>query len=304
MPTPPAPPVVLSFDVEEHYRIEAAYGLPVTPELAREHATRMERSTRMLLEMLREAGARATFYVVGEIARDNPGLVRDIARAGHEVASHSHKHSRIHRLSREEFAADCRESKRLLEAAAGVEVTGYRAPTFSVTAVTDWAIDELASAGYGYDSSVFPVRHDRYGSPGAPRGPFTAVGQSGELLELPPATWRVGGVNLPTAGGGYFRLFPPRVIRAGVDQLARAGLPAVLYFHPWEFDPGHPKLPMSGRSRWRTYVGVGKAAGRLKRLLGDYARRFRTAAEVAESARDSELPRFKLAPRGGDATRR
>ena len=297
------PPVVLSFDVEEHYRIEAAHGLNVPAALAADHAERMERTTRVLLDKLAAAGVRATFYVVGEIARDRPGLVRAIAAAGHEVASHSQKHLRIHRMGRAEFAADCRESKRALEDAAGAGVTGYRAPTFSVTAATDWAIDELAAAGFAYDSSVFPVRHDRYGSPGAPRGPFLAGGRHAELLELPPATWRAGGANLPTAGGGYFRLFPLPVICAGVDQLARVGLPAVLYFHPWEFDSGHPRLPLSRRSRWRTYVGVAKTEARLDRLIARYAGRFRTAAEVAEGVERADLPRYRLGvtPNRGDS---
>ena len=295
MSTPANSPVVLSFDVEEHYRIEAAYGLSVPAELIADHAERMERSTRMLLAKLAKARARATFFIVGEIARDRPELVRDIARAGHEIASHSQRHLRIHRLSREKFALDCRESKRVLEQAADVEVIGYRAPTFSVTAETDWAIDELVAAGYEYDSSVFPIHHDRYGAPSAPRGPFYAAGPRHNLLELPPATLRMAGVNFPTAGGGYFRLFPLAVIRAGVTQLSRAGLPAMLYFHPWEFDPEHPKLPLSRRMTVRTYIGISKAEARLDCLLRHYAGRFRTAAEVAHAARLGDLPEYRLA---------
>lgn len=293
-----SPPVVLSFDVEEHYRIEAAHGLAVPPAVVAEHARRMERTTRLLLERLDRAGARATFFVLGEIALSHPGLVRAIAAGGHELASHSHRHRQVHRLSRAEFREDLLASKRALEAvgAAGrVEVVGYRAPTFSLTAETHWAVDELAAAGFRYDSSVFPVRHDRYGSPAAPRGPFRIAGVARELLELPPATLRLGGMNVPTAGGGYFRLFPLWVLHAGVDQLARAGLPAMLYFHPWEFDPGHPRLPLGRKAAARTYVGVGRTLGRLDRLLDRYAGRFRTAREVSGMVRAGELPTFTLA---------
>ena len=159
------------------------------------------------------------------------------------------------------------------------------------------AIDVLSEAGFTYDSSIFPVRHDRYGIPDAPRTPFVAVGREREILELPPATWRMLGQNLPVAGGGYFRLFPPFVIRAGLSQLARTTSPAVgmLYFHPWEFDPGQPKLPLKRLSKWRTYVGVGKSFDRLARLLERY--RFRRAIDVVAELLKSKdsLPRFRVA---------
>lgn len=302
-PTPPsaqhlpaAPAFVASFDVEEHHRIEAAADLVVPAPLRREYGRRMEVCTRRLLDDLAAAGVAATFFVVGDITRTRPGLVRAIHAAGHEVGSHSWDHRRIHRLTPAEFRDDCRRSKDALEQVIGGPVYGFRAPTFSVVRETGWAVDVLAECGFRYDSSVFPVRHDRYGIPDAPRGPFLAAGRERELLELPLLTYRRAGLNLPVAGGGYFRLFPPAVMRAGLRQTAAAPAPAVgmLYFHPWEFDADQPRLPLGRVARWRTYVGVGRTTGRLRDLLGRYP--FRRAVDVARSleAAGTELPRFSL----------
>lgn len=287
---------ILSFDVEEHHRIEAAVGLACSPELKAIYAGRMEDRTRKILDLLAAAGAKATFYVVGQIAETHPKLVHDIAAAGHEVGTHSHDHQRVHRFTPEAFTEDVRVSKDRLEQASGQPVTGFRAPTFSVVRQTGWAVDVLANVGIEYDTSIFPVRHDRYGIPDAPRTPFVAVGREREILELPPATYRVAGQNLPVAGGGYFRLFPLAVMRAGLSQLRRKTSPAVgmLYFHPWEFDPDQPKLPLKRLSKWRTYVGIGKSTARLERLLKSYP--FRRAVDVVRdlSAIRDSLPRFSV----------
>ena len=287
---------ILSFDVEEHDRIEAAVGLPPDPARRRGYGVRMAETTRRLLALLKEADVLATFYVVGEIAETDPGLVKEIAAAGHEVGSHSWDHRRVHRFDPVGFRDDLLRSKAALERVTGEPVFGFRAPTFSVVRETGWAIDVLAECGFAYDSSVFPVRHDRYGVPAAPRTPFVAEGNTNSILELPPATYRVLGQNLPVAGGGYFRLFPPAVMRAGLSQLRRT-TPAVgmLYFHPWEFDPGQPRLPLGRVSAWRTYVGVGRSEGRLARLLKRY--RFRRAVDVANELkpRQGELSRFNVA---------
>ena len=291
---------VASFDVEEHYRIEAAQGLNCPAEAKAEYARRMETATRHLLGHLAAAGVKATFYVVGEIARTHPGLVRDIHGAGHEVGSHSWDHRRVHQFTPETFRDDLLRSKEALEDVTGEAVVGFRAPTFSVVRQTGWAVDVLAECGFEYDSSIFPVRHDRYGIPDAPRGPFLAVGRDREILELPPLTYRVMGFNMPVAGGGYFRLFPLMAMRAGLRQAARgatAEAPAVsmLYFHPWEFDPEQPRLPLRRVSRWRTYVGMGRTTGRLKSLLR--GRTFTRAIDAARAIRagGAELPRFKVA---------
>ena len=281
--------------MEEHYRIEAAAGLTVPADRQREYGTRMGTSTRRLLDQLAAAGVKATFYVVGEIAIAQPELVRAIHAAGHEVGSHSWDHRRVHRFDPESFRADLLRSKDVLEQVTGERVAGFRAPTFSVVRETAWAIDVLAECGFEYDSSIFPVRHDRYGIPDAPRGPFVAVGAGRELLELPPLTYRVAGLNLPVAGGGYFRLFPPAVMRAGLRQAGRAAGPnvAMLYFHPWEFDPDQPKLPLGRLSRWRTYVGVSKTTARLDGLLRGYP--FRRAIDVVRELRTETLPRHRIA---------
>ncbi len=295
--TPPTA-VVLSFDVEEHYRIEAAARLTIPDDARREYADRMEAATRKLLAKLDATGTQATFYVVGEIAVSHPRLVRDIAAAGHEIGTHSWSHRRVHTFTPETFRDDLRRSIDALSAAAGVAVVGYRAPTFSVTRQTAWAADVLAGVGLRYDTSVFPVRHDRYGVPDAPRTPFRLRGPGGgAILELPMATWRLGAQNLPVAGGGYFRLLPLKMMFAGIDQLTRAGAPlAMLYFHPWEFDPGTPRLPLGRVSRYRTYVGLAKTDGRLDRLLERYRGRFRRAIDVAESLDAAALPGFALTP--------
>jgi polysaccharide deacetylase family protein (PEP-CTERM system associated) len=285
---------VLSFDVEEHHRIEAAVGLDVPSTTKAEYGRRMELTTRRLLDQLAAAGTTATFYVVGEIARSHPALVRAIHAAGHEVGSHSWDHRRVHRFDPASFREDLLKSKDALEQVTGGPVYGFRAPTFSVVRETGWAVDVLAECGFEYDSSVFPVRHDRYGVADAPRVPFLAVGRERELLELPPLTYRVAGLNLPVAGGGYFRLFPLGFMRAGLRQAARPPAVGMLYFHPWEFDPDQPRLPLARLSRWRTYVGVGRTTARLGRLLADYP--FRRAIDVARDIRASgvALPRFSL----------
>jgi polysaccharide deacetylase family protein (PEP-CTERM system associated) len=281
--------VILSFDVEEHHRIEAAAGVAVPDATKAEYARRMEDRTRAILQLLDTRGVKATFFIVGEIAETHPTLVRDIATAGHEIASHSWDHRRVHHFDPASFRDDLMKSKDALERASGQTVVGFRAPTFSVVRQTGWAVDVLAECGFTYDSSVFPVRHDRYGIPDAPRAPFRAAGHTRSILELPPATYRMLGQNLPVAGGGYFRLFPPFVMRAGIRQLAAKTVPSVamLYFHPWEFDPGQPRLPLKRLSRWRTYVGIEKSMGRLERLLSrPYT--FKRAVDVASEIGSSE----------------
>ncbi len=263
--------VAFSFDVEEHYRIEAALGLTCMPETQAEYARRMEDCTRWLLEAVNQSGGKATFFIVGQIAKSHPSLIRDIAESGHEIACHSWAHERIHRLNPESFREDLRLAKEALEDASGQKVVGYRAPTFSITRETAWAIDGLVAEGFIYDSSIFPIRHDRYGIPEAPTKPFYAQGKESKILELPPATLRFLGQNLPAAGGGYFRLFPTKILRTAARKRSQEPLGAsVLYFHPWEFDPTQPKLPLKKLSKWRTYVGIKSARKRLQRLLNEF----------------------------------
>jgi polysaccharide deacetylase family protein (PEP-CTERM system associated) len=289
------PRVVLSFDVEEHHRIEAAAGLDVGPARRAEYLGRMEAVTHWLLEQLAARGLRATFYVVGELAGLSKGLVRAMAEAGHEVGSHGWDHRRVIGMTPEEFRRDVRQSKDALEQATGAAVLGYRAPTFSVVRQTAWALRVLAEEGYLYDSSIYPVRHDRYGIPDAPLTPFAVHTAAGPILELPPLTLRWLGMNLPVGGGGYFRLLPTWLMYRGIARMPRldAGAPAMLYFHPWEFDHGQPQLPLRRLSRLRTYTGIKGSRERLARLM-DSGYAFETAADVARRLKRADVPVFHL----------
>jgi polysaccharide deacetylase family protein (PEP-CTERM system associated) len=293
-PLAPTASVILSFDVEEHYRIEAAAHLFVGDDYRQQCSRRLDESTRWLLHRLGEQGIQATFFIVGQIARHNPDLVRAISRAGHEVASHGWNHQRIGQLTPKAFRQDVRQSKDALEQVSGLAIAGYRAPTFSVTRQTAWALDVLVEEGFQYDSSIYPVRHDRYGVPDAPRLPFLVRGRRHSILELPPATLRILGVNVPMGGGGYFRLFPLFLTRWAIQQtLTGTTTPvAMLYFHPWEFDLEQEHLPLGWLSRWRTYVGIGRTRARLADLLGRYP--FTRAADVARQIDPQTLGLFSL----------
>jgi polysaccharide deacetylase family protein (PEP-CTERM system associated) len=288
------PTVILSFDVEEHYRIEAAAGLDIDAHLKAHYGRRMELCTWWLLEQLAARDIKATFFIVGQIAAHNPGLVRAIHAAGHEVASHGWEHRRIHGFTRAAFAEDTRRSKQVLEQVTGAAVVGYRAPTFSVVRQTAWALDVLVEQGFLYDSSIFPVRHDRYGVPGAPRVPFWAQGREHSILELPLATWRFLGMNLPVAGGGYFRLFPLFMLHRALGQIGRRNPPvAMLYFHPWEFDTDQARLPLGRLGSFRTYVGVGGSRLKLANLLQDQS--YVCAREVVHRLRECALETHPVA---------
>jgi polysaccharide deacetylase family protein (PEP-CTERM system associated) len=291
------PRAVLSFDVEEHWRIEAAAGLTVPEDDKHYYAGRVAEPTLWALDQLARHGQKATFYIVGQLARAQPDLVRAIHAAGHEVASHGWDHRRVLAMTPDEFRQDIRQSKDALEQITGEAVAGYRAPTFSVVRRTAWALDVLAEEGLRYDSSIYPVRHDRYGVPDAPRGPFLARGERHALLELPPARLDMLGLRLPMGGGGYFRLLPLFLLEQAVVQVLRAGRPpvAVLYFHPWEFDPGQARLPLGRVSRFRTYVGMSRSRPRLVALLRRF--RFTRAIDVVEEleVHRDELPSFDIA---------
>jgi polysaccharide deacetylase family protein (PEP-CTERM system associated) len=299
--------IIVSFDVEEHFRIEAAARLNVDSTLKAHYCERLEPSTLWLLDQLEAADVKATFFIVGQVARDNPALVRAIHRAGHEVASHGWDHQRVVNFTPTTFREDVRKSMDALEHATGECVLGYRAPTFSIMRQTAWALDVLAELGMAYDSSIYPVRHDRYGCPSAPRAPFIALGESHKILELPPATLRLLKLNLPMGGGGYFRLFPLFFMEWAISQTERSCVPpvAMLYFHPWEFDPEQERLPLSRLSRFRTYVGLRRSRGRLTTLLSRH--RFVRAIDAAKhfDAQIHLLPRFavgKDSPRMGVLT--
>jgi polysaccharide deacetylase family protein (PEP-CTERM system associated) len=283
--------------VEEHFRIEAAAELDLDQSSKAHYSDRLESSTRWLLDQVDRLSIRATFFVVGELALRHRSLIRAIADAGHEVASHSWDHRRVHHHTPHSFQEDVRKSKEALEDATGHPVLGYRAPTFSIIRQNAWALDVLAELGMAYDSSIYPVRHDRYGVPRAPRAPFRARGLSRSILEIPPATLRVLGMNVPTGGGGYFRLLPLGMMHRTLRQVERHCSPAVamLYFHPWEFDPDQARLPLRRLSAFRTYVGITRSRARLLALLESY--QFARAIDVAEQLGRhwSSLPSFDVA---------
>jgi polysaccharide deacetylase family protein (PEP-CTERM system associated) len=286
---------VLSFDVEEHWRIEAASGLSFSEAQRDYYAGRVGPATRWILEQLARFEQRATFFLVGQFARQQPDLVRDIHCGGHELGIHSWDHRRIHHLTPEEFREDVRQTKDVLEQITGEAVVGYRAPTFSIVRQTGWALDVLVELGLRYDSSIYPVRHDRYGVHDAPRGPFLAQGLTHQILELPPARLDLLGLHLPAGGGGYFRLFPLFVLEQALAQIRENDPPvAMLYFHPWEFDPDQARLPLGRLSRFRTYAGMARSRPRLVSLLRK--QRFVRAIDAANFLEEQRhnLPRFGI----------
>jgi polysaccharide deacetylase family protein (PEP-CTERM system associated) len=260
----------MTIDVEDYYQVQAFAGC-VSRQDWDGMASRVERNTDRLLAQFDRAGVTATFFTLGCVAKRHPDLVRRIVAAGHELASHGWEHILVHDQSPEAFAADIRQTKRFLEDLGGVAVTGYRAATFSIGKRTPWAFDVLADEGYLYSSSIYPVHHDLYGMPDAPRTPFRPT--AGKLWELPMTTTRVMERNLPCSGGGYFRLLPYRLFRLGLSRVNQAeGSPGIFYLHPWEIDPDQPRIHEAGRlSKFRHYVNLGRTESRLDRLLRDFA---------------------------------
>lgn len=287
----------MSVDVEEYFHASALE--PVAPRSRWETLpSRVVPTTRTLLDLFAARQTRATFFILGWVAEKYPELVRDIAAAGHEIASHGYWHQIVYSLSPTEFREDVRRSKRVLEDLVGVPVAGYRAPSFSITRRSLWALDVLAEEGYGYDASIFPVRHDRYGIPDAPRHSYALDCAGRPLTEVPPSTIRLGGQNLAVAGGGYFRLLPYGWTRAGLSRLnRRERRPAIFYLHPWEIDTDQPRLDVGLVTRLRHYGNLGRTAGRLARLLDEF--RFAPVADVVERLRPlpvHSLSRIAQAP--------
>jgi polysaccharide deacetylase family protein (PEP-CTERM system associated) len=259
----------MTIDVEDYFQVEA-FAATIDRKDWDRLPQRVEGNTQRLLDILAEAGVQATFFTLGCIARRHPSLARRIAAEGHELASHGTDHGRVDGRSPAAFRADVRESKRILEDSGEVAVCGYRAPTFSIGRSTAWAHEILAEEGYRYSSSVYPVRHDLYGSPDAPHFPFAPCRG---MIEIPLTTVRVLGKNIPASGGGYFRLFPYVVTRQLLARASRAGgPPAIFYLHPWEIDPEQPRQRQAPlRSRFRHYLNLSRTEPRLRRLLRDFA---------------------------------
>jgi polysaccharide deacetylase family protein (PEP-CTERM system associated) len=262
----------MTVDVEDYFHVAAfAHVIPRTDWDTRE--SRVEGNTLRLIDLFAERQIRATFFVLGWVARRTPGLVRAIQAAGHEVASHGMSHELVYRQAPEQFRAETRASKALLEDLIGRPVRGYRAASYSITARSKWALDVLVEEGFEYDSSIFPVRHDRYGMPDAARHPGrieTPLGRT--LLEFPLTTTNIVGVRVPVAGGGYFRLLPYWLTRYGLGSVNRdEKVPFVFYLHPWEIDTGQPDIAAGAVSRFRHYTNIGRCEARLRRLVGEFS---------------------------------
>ncbi|MDE1947165.1 MAG: DUF3473 domain-containing protein [Burkholderiales bacterium] len=264
----PAITNALTIDVEDYFQVSAFAPYIRRDEWASREC-RIERNVERILQMLAEHETRATFFTLGWVAERYPALVRAIVDGGHELASHGYGHERASDLSPQAFRADIVRAKKLLEDIGGAEVRGYRAPSFSIGAANLWAFDELAAAGYRYSSSIYPIRHDHYGMPQSPRFAFR-VGSG--LLEIPVTTLRLGSRNLPSSGGGYFRLLPYPVSRWMIRRVNREDREsAVFYFHPWEIDAGQPRVAgIDAKTRFRHYVNIPRMENRLRCLLADF----------------------------------
>ena len=260
----------MTIDVEDYFHVSVFDGVVPRREWDRLES-RVGANTDRLIELFGEAGIRATFFVLGWVGERFPQLVRRIAEAGHEVASHGHAHRLIYDQTRQAFREDVRRAKGVLESVTGLAVDGYRAPSYSITPRSLWALDVLIEEGYTYDSSIFPIHHDRYGIPLSPRHPYLIARRRGSLMEVPASTVRYGPLNLPIGGGGYFRILPYAWTRWGIRQLNQVeGRPAVFYLHPWEIDPAQPRLPASRLSRFRHYHNLDQTESRLRALLRDF----------------------------------
>lgn len=258
-------------DVEEYFQVEG-FANAVDRDSWEGFRTRVGGSTSLLLEMLAQHKVRATFFVLGWVARKHPEIVKQIAASGHEVASHGMSHRLIYTQTPAEFRRETRDAKALLEDLAQTPVTGYRAATYSITRRSLWALDILCEEGFRYDSSIFPMRHDRYGIPDAEQRPHVLTTPGGaRLVEFPISVLHYGGAKIPVAGGGYFRLFPYRFTRWALRQLNAQQKEFVFYVHPWEVDPEQPRIEdASALSRFRHYLNLDRCAERLGRLLRDF----------------------------------
>lgn len=264
-------PNALTVDVEDYFHVAA-----LAPSIHRDswgsRESRVVDNTRKLLDIFGRFDARATFFVLGWVAERHPRLVKEIAASGHEIACHGYSHSLVYEQTPEVFREETLRSKNLLEDITGSAVIGYRAASYSIVRETLWALDILVELGFAYDSSIFPVRHDRYGIPDAARIPHRLLTPDKKnIVEWPLSTANVFGYRLPVAGGGYFRLLPYWLTRWGLASINRnEQRPFIFYLHPWEIDPGQPRVPASWLSRFRHYTNLEKCEGRLQRLLGEF----------------------------------
>ncbi len=257
----------LTVDVEDYYQVSA-----FAPYISRSEwhrmPSRVESNVERLLDMFDEFGAKATFFTLGCVAERHPAMVRRMVERGHELASHGYWHERASAQPPEQFREDIGRARKLLEDLSGVQVHGYRAPSFSIGHGNLWAFDIIREQGYTYSSSVYPIRHDHYGMPDAPRFAYQPIPH---LTEIPISTVCLGGRNLPAGGGGYFRLLPYALTRRAIRHIHRHDArPSLFYMHPWEIDPGQPRIAAGAKSRFRHYVNLGRTEARLRKLLAEF----------------------------------
>jgi len=261
----------LTIDVEDYFQVNA-FARHICFDEWDNYQLRVGDNTRRILDILDEFDIKATFFVLGWVAERLPHLVREIQARGHEIACHGYGHELIYNIGPERFRADIRRAKQILENIVGLPVQGYRAPSYSITTQSLWALDILIEEGFSYDSSIFPVYHDTYGVPDAPRFPHRITRQSGTICEFPlttlPLRWGSKEYRLPIAGGGYLRLLPAALIQRGIAKINQVERqPAVLYFHPWELDPEQPRINASLKSRLRHYLNLHRTEGKLEYLF-------------------------------------
>jgi polysaccharide deacetylase family protein (PEP-CTERM system associated) len=263
----------LTIDFEDWYQ-----GLEIPPSEWGRFDERIELAGRRILGVLADYDAKATFFVLGHVADHHPELVREIAAQGHEIGTHGQTHTLVYQLTPEAFREEIRHSVGVLEDLSGQAVTGFRAPFFSITKDSLWALDILIEEGLRYDSSIFPVSNYRYGIAGSERWPYTIDRPNGTIAEFPVTTWSRAGRKIPVAGGAYFRIYPYTLTRTAFRSINKQGRPAVFYLHPWEVDPDHPRIPLPRRIGILHYWNLGATEARLRRLLGDF--RFAPMREV------------------------
>ena len=274
-------------DVEEYFQVVAL--APYAPMSAWEgFESRVEPAIDRLLALMAAHGATGTFFTVGWVAERHPAMIKRIAAAGHELASHTYDHVRITHQTPEAFRSSIRRTKRVLEDLSGAPVRGFRAPSFSIVRGTEWALDLLIEEGHAYDSSLFPVSRSGYGYVGGERDPHWIARPSGRIAEFPPATLRLFGKTLPAAGGAYFRILPPTLVHAALRSAASRGQPGTFYIHPWEWDPGQPRLDVPRLTRIRHYGGQAGVFGRIERLLGAWD--FRSIGSVLDRMPAQDAP--------------
>lgn len=290
-----AVPQILTVDVEDWFHILDASGGP-TPDDWPRLESRVEANTDRLLELFAQCDATATFFVVGWVAERHPALLRRISEAGHELGSHSYWHQTIRHYDARELREDLERSRKAIEDASATRITGFRAPGNSITRETAWALEVIREAGFAYDSSLCPGVSSHGGFENGCPGPHRIRVAAGDLVEIPSSTWKIGGRRIPYAGGGYLRLLPYPLIRAGVDAEARRGRPTNVYLHPREIDPGQPRLRLSPLRSFKYYVGLAGTEKKVRSLLRDY--RWVSAAQWIEA---NPTPEPLLDLRGADA---